>query len=109
MVSIKFFPTRPLLLANPSGNNDDFEFNSNLGDSKALAETTTILAICFFSFLLESKYITPSTFPLSFIVISLTTEFGRTSTFPVASAFGINFLSILPFALIIQPRKQPLQ
>ncbi len=41
---IRYFPTRPLELASPSGNRFDFDISKSFGVSAPLAQTKTALA-----------------------------------------------------------------
>ncbi len=85
--SCKYFPTRPLPLANPLGNLDDFEFNNSLADSHALAASITTLAETLYS--CRSSRLTketPVAFPSASVMTSRAMALGMTSTLPVSTA-----------------------
>src|SRR5690606_2663677 len=85
--SCKYFPTMPLLLANPLGWLLDFEFNKIRADSAALAAKITISPSTRYSCISSlCTYDTPVAFPSGPVMISRTIAFGITSRFPVLMA-----------------------
>ena len=60
VVSVMYFPTRPLEFARPCGNGDDVELSRIRADSSALAASTTTRArTCLSCFVRLSMYVTP--------------------------------------------------
>src|SRR5260221_9239107 len=85
--SCKYFPTTPLLFANPLGWAVDFELSKILADSQVLAARITVFAFTWYScrsFL--PTYDTPVACPLLSVRISLTIAFVINSILPVFNA-----------------------
>src|SRR5262249_16274517 len=88
-VSMRYLPTLPLELANPSGNVDDFELSRMRTDSHALAANTTTPAFpCRCPPLFLSTKLTPLALPALSRVTSCAIASVRMSSLPLANAGG---------------------
>src|SRR6266404_5881266 len=105
VVSVRYLPKTPLVLARPLGNFGDLELRSSRAVSQALAASTTTLAsACRSAPVLVSMYLTPLARPRLLSVTSCTMALVRSVRRPVLSAGAINTLVDEKFELVLQPR-----